>query len=237
MPANFFTRFWKALISSNRRPASIQTLVRQLLEEFGFEPDWEGAVTGMVQNVLNTPLDRANPDLVLSRISAQERLNEMEFNMPLDLLTSGKLRFILKSHLGKGFPNMTWGMLDKLEFSPVSGFMKGFIDLVFCFQGRYYLIDWKSNFLGDDLTDYATERLTETMWREGYILQYLLYVVALHRYLGFRIKDYQYSSPFWRCLLCLPKRCQSPGRFKVWNLSGSPDESLVRALSECLSSV
>ena len=56
--------------------------------------------------------------------------------------------------------------------------MKGFIDLIFCFQGRYYLIDWKSNFLGDDLTDYATERLTETMWREGYILQYLLYVVA-----------------------------------------------------------
>ena len=100
MPAHFFTRFWKELISINRRSVSIQTLVRQLLEEFGFELAWEEAVTGMVQNILSTPLDLANPDLVLSRISAHERLNEMEFNMPLDLLTSGKLRFILKSSLG-----------------------------------------------------------------------------------------------------------------------------------------
>ncbi len=217
--------------------ASIQTLVRQLLEEFGFDADWEGAVTGMVQNVLNTPLDRANPDLVLSRISAQERLNEMEFNMPLDLLTSGKLRFILKSHLGKGFPNMTWGMLDKLEFSPVSGFMKGFIDLVFCFQGRYYLVDWKSNFLGDDLTDYATERLTETMWREGYILQYLLYVVALHRYLRFRIKDYQYSSHFGGVYYVFLRGVGPLEGSKYGIYRDHPDESLVRALSESLSSV
>ena len=77
--------------------------------------DWEEAVTGMVQNILSTPLDRANPDLVLSRISAQERLNEMEFNMPLDLLTSGKLRFILKSHLGKGFPKMTCGYVGQIR--------------------------------------------------------------------------------------------------------------------------
>ena len=216
---------------------SIQSLVQELLEEFGFDLDWEGAVTGMVQNVLNTPLDRAKPDLVLSRISARERLNEMEFNMPLDLLTSGKLRFILKSHLGKGFPNVTWGMLDKLDFSPVSGFMKGFIDLVFYFQGRYYLVDWKSTFLGGDFTDYATERLTESMWREGYILQYLLYVVALHRYLRFRIKDYQYSTHFGGVFYLFLRgvNAQRGSEFGIYK--ALPDESLVRALSDGLSSV
>ena len=216
---------------------SIQALVRQLLEEFSFDADWEGAVTGMVQNVLSTSLDRATADLSLSRISAQERLNEMEFHMPLDLLTSGKLRFILQSHLGKRFPKITSDLLDQLEFSPVSGFMKGFIDLVFCFQGRYYLVDWKSTFLGDDFTDYATERVTETMWREGYILQYLLYVVALDRYLGFRIKDYQYSSHFGGVYYVFLRGVNPAEGPKYGIYRDLPDESLVRALSDGLSSM
>jgi exodeoxyribonuclease V beta subunit len=216
--------------------SSIQTLVGHLLEEYSFELAWEETVTRMVQNILSAPLDLANPDLVLSRISAHERLNEMEFNIPLDLLSSGKLRSILKSYLRTPFPKMTAGILEELGFSPVSGYMKGFIDLIFCFQGCYYLIDWKSNFLGDDLTDYATERLKETMWREGYILQYLLYVVALHRYLGFRLKDYQYPRHFGGVFYVFLRGVDPLHGPKYGVYQDLPDESLVRALSDCLSS-
>lgn len=215
---------------------SIQAHVQQLLEEFGFESDWQVAVTRMIQNILRIPLDPANTNLVLSRISAQERLNELEFNIPLDPLTSGKLRFILKSHLGKKFPKMTSVMLDRIEFPPVTGFMKGFIDLTFCFQGRYYLVDWKSTYLGDDLTDYALERLRETMWRERYIVQYLLYVVALHRYLEFRVRDYEYPRHFGGIYYVFLRGVDPQLGPKYGIYQDLPDESLVRALSECLSS-
>ena len=74
--------------------------------------------------------------------------------------------------------------------------LKGFIDLVFEQDGRFYLLDWKSNHLGYKLQDYHHEKLHEVMVREKYVLQYLIYTVALHHYLAQRIADYSYESHF-----------------------------------------
>jgi exodeoxyribonuclease V beta subunit len=74
--------------------------------------------------------------------------------------------------------------------------MKGFIDLVFEHQGRYYLIDWKSNHLGPRPEDYAPVKLGEVMEREFYLLQYHLYALALHKHLRFRLRDYDYERHF-----------------------------------------
>ena len=48
--------------------------------------------------------------------------------------------------------------LERLNFDPVGGFLKGFIDLVFRFEDRFYLVDWKSNHLGNRVEDYGPER-------------------------------------------------------------------------------
>jgi exodeoxyribonuclease V beta subunit len=74
--------------------------------------------------------------------------------------------------------------------------MKGFMDLVFRHDGRFYLIDWKSNFLGASLDDYKAGALTKTMEEEFYILQYHLYVVAVDRYLRMRLPGYDYDTHF-----------------------------------------
>ena len=74
--------------------------------------------------------------------------------------------------------------------------MKGFMDLVFLYEGRFFLIDWKSNFLGASIEDYRTEALSEVMREELYLLQYHLYVVALHQYLKTRLTDYDYKTHF-----------------------------------------
>lgn len=74
--------------------------------------------------------------------------------------------------------------------------MKGFMDLVFRFQDRFYLVDWKSNFLGPKVADYAPGALQKAMAENCYPLQYHLYVVALHRYLAARIPGYRYESHF-----------------------------------------
>ena len=68
--------------------------------------------------------------------------------------------------------------------------------MVFRAGGKYYLIDWKSNFLGEKITDYDQSSMMKVMKEDYYILQYHLYAVALHQYLGLRIKEYNYSRDF-----------------------------------------
>jgi len=74
--------------------------------------------------------------------------------------------------------------------------MTGFVDLIFEYQGRYYIADYKSNHLGDQLADYQPAQLKAAMQQHRYDLQYLIYTVALHRYLKGRLLGYEYERDF-----------------------------------------
>lgn len=74
--------------------------------------------------------------------------------------------------------------------------LKGFIDLVFRHNGRYYLLDYKSNWLGEDREAYTRQAMEQAMRAHRYDLQYQLYSLALHRYLRHRIADYDYERHF-----------------------------------------
>ena len=74
--------------------------------------------------------------------------------------------------------------------------LKGFIDLVFEFQGRFYLVDWKSNLLGSRVEDYGPAALAGEIRRRHYYFQYQLYTVALDRYLRLRLPGYRYEQHF-----------------------------------------
>jgi exodeoxyribonuclease V beta subunit len=86
--------------------------------------------------------------------------------------------------------------IEKLHFMPVRGFMRGFIDMVFHFRGRYYLVDWKSNYLGSRVEDYGQDALVTAMDEHFYSLQYCIYTVALNQYLKLRLPDYDYEKHF-----------------------------------------
>jgi exodeoxyribonuclease V beta subunit len=77
-----------------------------------------------------------------------------------------------------------------------SGFLKGFIDLTFAFEGKYYLLDYKTNYLGDSVHDYQRDELQHEMREASYDLQYHIYTVALHRFLKKRLPDYSYDKHF-----------------------------------------
>jgi exodeoxyribonuclease V beta subunit len=83
-----------------------------------------------------------------------------------------------------------------MGFLPLRGWLKGFIDLVFVHEGRYYLADYKTNHLGDTLPAFAPDRLAVAMAHSHYYLQYHLYSVALHRYLERRLPSYDYDRDF-----------------------------------------
>ncbi|MFN2436849.1 MAG: hypothetical protein ABR513_07145 [Desulfotignum sp.] len=78
----------------------------------------------------------------------------------------------------------------------LSGFIKGFIDLVVRHQGKFYLIDYKSNFLGDTYEDYGPASVTRAMETHHYVLQYHIYTKALHRYLSWRMNNYDPKKDF-----------------------------------------
>ena len=74
--------------------------------------------------------------------------------------------------------------------------MNGKIDLFFEQDGKYYILDWKSNFLGNDLLYYDTTHLKAAMYDNNYHLQYLIYTVALSKYLKLRKSDFDYNRDF-----------------------------------------
>ena len=120
----------------------------------------------------------------------------MEFYFPLERITSQGLEKIFANHGEFPLPENMSGLIEKCDFTPVRGLLKGYIDLVFCYQGSYYLADWKSNYLGLSLEDYGEQELKAVMAREYYFLQCHLYSVALHKYLAGRISGYHYQTHF-----------------------------------------
>ena len=119
----------------------------------------------------------------------------MEFTYPVRELLVQRLKTLLADQ-SLGLPLEFAHSAVALSFDLVNGYMKGFIDLTFEAQGRYYILDYKSNWLGPAPQDYAPQRLLKAMAREHYYLQYLIYCLALHRYLRLRLPDYQYEEHF-----------------------------------------
>lgn len=80
--------------------------------------------------------------------------------------------------------------LATLPAFPMQGFLRGFVDLVAEHDGRYHVFDWKSNWLGDHADDYGEAALRRDLQQNHYVLQYHLYLLALHRHLRARLPDY-----------------------------------------------
>ncbi len=150
-----------------------QALVAEILAGFDVDPTWAPVLRTMLVDVLATPLDPRGT-LRLCDVPAHARTAELEFLFPV----------------GAGAPKLVSGS------APPRGFLKGYIDLVFTHAGRWYVLDWKSNWLGDAPEDYAAPRLAVTMRESLYDLQYRLYTVALHRHLAARVPGYDYERHF-----------------------------------------
>ena len=167
----------------------ITPLVSQSLDQYGFDQKWAPVITEWVLSVLNTPLD-PDGELKLRQVTDKKKLVEMEFHFPLDALDADDLNSVLASSRG----SLTGS--ESLDFPVMSGLMKGFIDLVFEHDGRFYVLDYKSNYLGYDYGDYRVQDMKQAMYEHYYDLQYLVYTLALHRYLRSRIPDYDYAAHF-----------------------------------------
>ena len=192
--------------------AELRHHLTEQLVRWPVELDQVALVDALVA-VCDTPLGPLTGDLTLRRLTLSDRLAELEFELPLDggddrgRLASGvrlgDLAGLLREHLPDGDPVRAYA--DRLEHpalgdQPLRGYLNGFIDLTLRVGGRYFVCDYKTNWLGVGSPadpgfvlrahDYAPAALADAMGHSDYPLQALLYSLVLHRYLRWRQPGY-----------------------------------------------
>ena len=201
--------------------SQLRPLVARKLADFHFE-GFEDVVCETLEKTLRIPL--GDDGFTLSEISRASRLSELEFTFPITALTTSRLRKIFQ------IDELPLA-IDRLQFAPTNGFMKGFIDLVFERAGRFYFIDWKSNWLGADASSYVSQNVAAQMTRNFYNLQLSIYTVALHRYLQQRLADYDYEKYFGGAFYII-LRGIDPGKQSNGIFFARPPHKFVQQLNE-----
>lgn len=170
----------------------LSALIEGKLRTFGFSQTLHRqAIKQVLQTLMEVELA---PGLRLQQISRSERLSEVEFTYPLAHLTPASLAKTLKKCTG--LAGDIRKRMGGLHFDPIEGFMNGFVDLLFRFKDRYYLIDWKSNWLGSRPEDYGPDGMRRVMLEHNYFLQYHLYTLAANLFLEKRLPDFDYQTHF-----------------------------------------
>ncbi|MFV8437372.1 exodeoxyribonuclease V subunit beta [Vibrio owensii] len=163
-------------------------IILGLMESEQLDEEWLPILQQLIDTVLATPLD--SKALLLNQKGPAQRLVEMEFLLPIEVLSAPALNRVIQRH------DPLSAKAGDLGFQTVQGMLKGFIDLVFEHQGKYYVLDWKSNHLGDDVLHYHGDALKSAMADHRYDLQYQIYALALHRFLRSRLPNYDYEQHF-----------------------------------------
>lgn len=165
----------------------VLTLSAQHAGRFGLEHAlWGDAAARWLARVVQTPLD--GEGMTLAALDPDQRLNELEFDFATDRVDIEALNSLLQRNAPLDVP--------PLDVESFRGLVTGVVDLVFVHEGRYYLVDYKSNFLGSRFDDYTPRALQREICVRRYDLQYLLYTLALHRYLRRRLSGYDYARHF-----------------------------------------
>ncbi|QIM68481.1 exodeoxyribonuclease V subunit beta [Basfia succiniciproducens] len=195
--------------------------VKNLCQTIQLSEEWKQPLIQWIEAILTTPLFNGEP-LNLAQLDKKDCIKEMQFYLKLEgrFKLHSFNRLLQKYHTIKREPYL---------FDEIQGMLRGFIDLVFRHESKYYVLDYKSNFLGKDMAFYARSQLTDVMKNHHYDLQYLLYTLAIHRYLKQRVADYDYDSHFGGVIYCFLRGMN--GRNPDYGIySAKPAQELIEGL-------
>ncbi|MEM9160241.1 MAG: UvrD-helicase domain-containing protein, partial [Verrucomicrobiota bacterium] len=215
------------------KAASIQTEVSNAFEDLQFHPsDYQDIVFRQILMLCQAKIQTPHNNFRLADIPARNRIPELEFAYPVSgEVQSRILEALSQTDLGK-IP-AAWLRQFKSNHSQVTAFLlRGFIDLVFEFEGRLYIIDWKSNHLGDRPSDYSQVKMQEAMAVHDYYLQYLLYTVALKRFLENRYPRDSWEDRFGGVLYTFIRGLKPGTQNGIYY--DLPTPSLIQSLDEAL---
>jgi len=148
---------------------------------------------------------------------------ELEFLFASHAMTTSALDAACQRYLSPGRAR------PALLPTQLNGMIKGFIDLVFEHNGRYFVADWKSNYLGPRDEDYSPEAMTQEVLLKRYDVQYALYLLALHRLLRSRLPDYDYNRHIGGAVYFFLRGWQAPSQGIVFD---KPPEAFIEQLDQ-----
>ena len=152
---------------------------------------WVEPITAWMQHLVSTPLalppvdDEPMHPVTFAKLPSY--MAEMEFWVAAHTVDTLELDALVTAMTLDGAAR------PALDATLLNGMLKGFMDLVFEHEGRYYVADYKSNWLGSDDASYTAEKMRAQILHSRYELQYVLYLFALHRLLKARLPDYDYD--------------------------------------------
>lgn len=147
--------------------------------------DSELLLEQMVDNVLGAVINFDDNAFTLADVRANHQLAEMEFDFVFNEFKIHSLQQVNEKFSVKDF-----------SLFPFQGAMNGKIDLFFEYNGKYYVLDWKSNYLGPNNSYYSSKNLCKAMDENNYHLQYYLYALAAKKYLSTRIQNFSFEEHF-----------------------------------------
>ncbi|MCY4013058.1 MAG: exodeoxyribonuclease V subunit beta [Gammaproteobacteria bacterium] len=202
----------------------MEATCRDALARYGIDAKWLPVAQSMVSNAWDAPLGTIEPTFRLADV--ERPVAEMEFHLPVRGFRRDRLADILAEH---GYDSRI-----PEDVQTINGFLHGFIDLVAQHDGRWYVLDYKSNWLGGNVVAYDPASIQRSMRHHGYHLQYLLYLTALDRLLRVRLRGYDYDRHIGgACYLFLRgMHPDAPGRGVHFD---RPGRECITAIDGCLS--
>ena len=212
--------------------SDLDAICREALEDFGIGAEWLPVVQRMVTSARAVRLEGAadgsdrTKDFRLG--DPLRRLVELEFHFPVAGLNRERLGACLAAY---DYPDPFTGM--HAQDGAIDGFLRGFVDLVIEHEGRWYVVDYKSNWLGPTPDDYAPPAPEAAMRERGYTLQYLIYLVALHRYLALRLPDYDPERHIGGAFYLFVRGIDPAAGMTRGVYGDRPSAACLRALDDC----
>lgn len=204
------------------QPDNLADVIIQQGQWYGIEEHWFDVVETWIRDVLATPIGENQQTRFRLMDLAQDRIKvEMEFHIPLFHVCGEDFNRVINQFS----PQYS----RHYQFEKLHGMLKGFIDLTLQRDGKFYVADYKSNYLGAQLEDYQGASLEAAMQEHDYHLQALLYIVALHRWLGLTLEDYRYEThiggAYYLFLRGMERQSAQTGVYFTL-----PDKALIEAL-------
>lgn len=180
------------------------TAIVDVLSDYGLprldaDPAQLAAAVDLVRRMmiatLGTPIPGATSPL--SSVTGQRTLREWGFNMPMQGVSAPRLAEAFRAHGASWIGESYAPLLERASRREIHGILTGNVDLVAEIDGRWWIVDWKSNSLGATASSYDDASCRREMVHSHYVTQYHIYVVALHRFLRSRLRArYDYERDF-----------------------------------------
>ena len=200
------------------------------------------ALASWLNNILNAnllPESSKNNHLKLSDLTPENCARELDYYLPCKDFKVKVLNKLCHEFYAKVVQDNNLSHipdLPDLKKSNFKGFMKGSLDLVAKFttkQGdKFFMIDYKSNYLGDSFCDYTQDSILKSIFEARYDVQILFYSLALYRFLKCTLHDFSYEKDFGGVMYLYLRGMNSNDTVSLGQFYVRPSEELIKRLSD-----